>query len=98
MASTWEYFVPGLNTYEILKGGYNAAKGAVNEQKQGDLTAAAQSKQLGQNLYTQAMQGLGQAEGYYKPAAAMLKNIYGSPGTMTGGPSSYPLAMSTKAG
>lgn len=96
MASTWEYFVPGLNTYEIAKGVYDKYAGAVNEQKQGDLTAAAQSRQLGQNLYTQAMQGLGKAENYYRPASAMLANVYGSPGTMTGGPSAYPLAMPTK--
>lgn len=94
--------------YEAAKGNYKGAagdlllpglypayeqyKGAVDEQKQGDLTAAAQASALGTNLYTEALGGLGQAESYYGPAAAMLKNAYGSPGTMTGGPGQYPLA------
>ena len=69
---------------------------AAGEQKQGDLTAAAQSQALGQQLNTQDMTGLGAAEGYYGPAAAMLKNAYGDPGSLTGGPGQYPLAPAPK--
>lgn len=94
--ASWEYYVPGLNVaygaYQLGKGAYNGYKGAIDEQKQGDLTAAAQAGQMGQNLYTEALGGLKQAENYYAPAQAMLKNAYGSPGTMTGGPAQYPVA------
>ena len=77
----WYDYLPGVSTVQALR-----------EQKQGDLTAAAQSRALGDQLNTEAMGGLSQAEGFYGPAAAMLKNAYGSPGSMTGGPGQYPLA------
>lgn len=71
---------------------YDKYAGAINEQKQGDLAAAAAAKGMGQNLYTEALGGLNTAEQYYKPAQAMLTNAYGAPGSMSGGPSQYPLA------
>lgn len=89
---SWYDYLPGVNTVQALRAGYSKFKGNIDEQKQGDLTAAAQSKALGDNLYSESMGGLGKAEGYYAPAQAMLKNAYGDPGTMTGGPSQYPVA------
>lgn len=86
-------YTVGTDAYDLGKGVYDKYKGAVDEQKQGDLAAAAQAQQMGQNLYTEALGGLNRAEGYFQPAAAMLKNAYGAPGTMTGGPSQYPLAV-----
>lgn len=74
---------------------YDKYAGAVNEQKQGDLTAASQAASLGNNLYTQSMQGLNKAENYYLPAQQAIKAAYGSPGAITGGPSQYPVAPST---
>lgn len=85
-AAASDFLIPGGGAI------YNAYKGAVNEQKQGDLTASAQAAGMGNNLYTEALGGLQNAEQYYGPAQAMLKNAYGAPGTMTGGPGQYPLA------
>ena len=90
MAKSWYDYIP------IVGPAIEGYKGAINEQKQGDLTAASRASGMGQQIYDESMGGLGQAEGYYGPAAAMLKNVYGSPGTMTGGPSQYPLAMPGK--
>ena len=71
---------------------YDKYAGAIDEQKQGDLAAAAAAKGMGNNLYTEALGGLNEAEGYFRPAQTMLNNAYGAPGSMTGGPSQYPLA------
>jgi hypothetical protein len=71
---------------------YDKYAGAINEQKQGDLAAAKEAAGMGNNLYTEALGGLNKAEGYFGPAQAMLKNAYGAPGSMTGGPSQYPVA------
>lgn len=93
-----EDLVPGVTPVaDGISALYNKYKGAVNEQKQGDLTAAAQSMQLGQNLYAQDMQGLAQAQGYFAPAKAAITAAYGTPGAMTGGPAQYPVAPKTNA-
>jgi hypothetical protein len=85
----------------LIPGGgavYTAYKGAVNEQKQGDLTAAAQAQQLGANLNAQDMQGLSKAENYFAPAQKAITAAYGAPGAMTGGPSQYPVAPAPARG
>lgn len=89
-------YTVGKDAYDLGKGAYDKYKGAIDEQKAGDLAAAEQAQSMGNNLYTEALGGLNQAEGYFQPAAAMLKNAYGSPGSMTGGPAQYPLAMPGK--
>jgi hypothetical protein len=66
--------------------------GAINEQKQGDQTAAAQAQALGTSLNAQDMQGLGAAESFFGPAKQAITAAYGAPGAMTGGPSQYPVA------
>jgi hypothetical protein len=56
------------------------------------LTAADQSRALGDKLYGESMTGLGKAENYFLPAQAAMKSAYGSPGAITGGPGQYPVA------
>ena len=77
---------------EAAKAVYNKYKGAVDEQKQGDQTAAAQAQALGTKLNAQDMQGLGAAESFFGPAQQAITAAYGAPGAMTGGPSQYPVA------
>lgn len=86
----------GKDAYDLGKGVYDKYKGAVDEQKQGDLTAAAQSAALGNNLYSQSMAGLNRAENYFLPAQKAITDAYGQPGAMTGGPSQYPVAPAPK--
>jgi hypothetical protein len=92
MGFSWEDLIPGYGVYDAAKHVYNSYKGAIDEQKQGDLTASTQAQQLGAKLNTQDMQGLSAAEAFYAPAQKAITAAYGSPGAMTGGPSQYPVA------
>jgi hypothetical protein len=91
-----EDIIPGVTpVVDAASTIYDKYKGAIDQQKQGDQTAAASSFALGSNLQQQAIGpggGLAQAENYYLPAKAAITAAYGQPGAMTGGPSQYPLA------
>ena len=89
---SWYDAIPGLIFGEGPRDVYNKAKGAVDEQKQGMLTAAQESAALGDKLYGQSQQGLARAEAYYQPAQQMNRAAFGDPGALTGGPAQYPVA------
>lgn len=82
--------VPGVGpaAYDV----YEKYKGAINEQKQGDLQASAAASALGKNLYGESMTGLARANNFYQPAREAINGAYGAPGSMTGGPAQYPVA------
>lgn len=77
-----DYKQAGIDSFGVIGPLAQKYQGTVDEQKNGMLTAAAQSRALGDRISNMSMEGLGRAENYYLPAKAMNRAAYGDPGAL----------------